>query len=101
MVGNDLRGSATIIRDRGGVDLPIDDIVNRLLDGVIEQVRRKVPWRPGARELLASVRAAGVPNALVTMSWTRFAMAGVDAPPPGTVDVVIPGDEVTNGKPHP
>lgn len=101
LVGNDLRVSATIIRDRGGVDLPIDDIVNRLLDGVIEQVRRKVPWRPGARELLASVRAAGVPNALVTMSWTRFAMAVVDALPPGTFDVVISGDEVTNGKPHP
>ena len=25
-----------------------------------------VPWRPGARELLAAVRAAGVPTALVT-----------------------------------
>ena len=101
LVGKDLRDSAAIIRDRGGVALPIDDIVNRLLDGVIAQVQQRVPWRPGARELLADVRKAGVPNALVTMSWTRFAHAVVGALPPGTFDVIITGDEVSHGKPHP
>ena len=101
MVGNDLRVSAAILRDQGDVDLPIDDIVNRLLDGVIARVQRKVPWRPGARDTLVAVRKAGIPQALVTMSWTRFADAVVKALPPGTFDVVITGDEVTNGKPHP
>ena len=101
LVGKDLRDSAAIIRDRGGVDLSIDDIVNRLLDGVIARVQQHVPWRPGARELLAAVQKAGVPNALVTMSWTRFAHAVVGALPPGTFDVVITGDEVSQGKPHP
>ncbi|MFI0526089.1 MAG: HAD family hydrolase, partial [Ilumatobacteraceae bacterium] len=101
LVGNDLRVSAAIIRDRGGVDLPIDDIVNRLLDGVIARVQRKVPWRPGARETLAELRKAGIPCALVTMSWARFADAVVKALPPGSFDVVITGDEVTHGKPHP
>ena len=101
LVGKDLRDSAAIIRDRGSVDLPIDDIVNRLLDGVIARVQQHVPWRPGAKELLAAVCKAGVPNALVTMSWTRFAHAVVVALPPGTFDVVITGDEVSNGKPHP
>ncbi|MFZ4720011.1 MAG: HAD-IA family hydrolase [Ilumatobacteraceae bacterium] len=101
LVGKDLRDSAAIIRDRGGVDMAIDDIVNRLLDGVIARVRQRVPWRPGAKELLAAVRKAGVPNALVTMSWTRFAVAVVDQLPPGTFEVVITGDEVSQGKPHP
>jgi HAD superfamily hydrolase (TIGR01509 family) len=101
LVGKDLRDSAAIIRDEGGVDLPIDDIVNRLLDGVIEKVQVKVPWRPGAREILSQVRKAGVPNALVTMSWKRFADAVVSALPPGSFDVVITGDEVSHGKPHP
>ena len=32
-----------------------------------------MPWRPGARELLADLRTAGVPCALVTMSWTALA----------------------------
>ncbi len=101
IVGLDLRDSAAVLRDRGGVDLPIDDIVNRLLDGVIRRVRQKVPWRPGARELLAALGKAGVPTALVTMSWRRFAEAVVAALPPGSFTVVITGDEVSNGKPHP
>jgi HAD superfamily hydrolase (TIGR01509 family) len=101
LVGKDLRDSAAIIRDLGGVDLPIDDIVNRLLDGVIARVRHHVPWRPGAKDTLAALRAAGVPTALVTMSWRRFAEAVVTALPPGSFTVVITGDEVSNGKPHP
>lgn len=101
LVGFDLRDSARILRDQGGVDLPIDDIVNRLLDGVIARVRHEVPWRPGALELLQSLRQAGIPTALVTMSWRRFAEAVVDALPAGSFDVVITGDEVTQGKPHP
>ena len=101
LVGRALRDSAAIIRDEGGVDLPLDDIVNRLLDGVIARVQHKVPWRPGARDTLAALRKAGIPCAMVTMSWARFADAVVKALPPGSFDVVITGDEVTNGKPHP
>ena len=101
LVGFDLRDAAAVLRDRGGVDLPIDEIVNRLLDGVIERVRHKVPWRPGARALLIALRKQQIPCALVTMSWSRFADAVVSALPPGSFDVVITGDEVTHGKPHP
>jgi HAD superfamily hydrolase (TIGR01509 family) len=101
LVGFDLRDSARFIRDQGGVDLPIDDIVNRLLDGVIARVRQEVPWRPGARELLSALRDADVPTALVTMSWRRFAEAVVEALPADSFNAVITGDEVTHGKPHP
>jgi len=101
LVGFDLRDAAAVLRDRGGVKLPIDDIVNRLLDGVIARVHNKVPWRPGARALLADLRKQRIPCALVTMSWSRFADAVVGALPPGAFDVVITGDEVTHGKPHP
>jgi len=101
VVGLDLRDTAKVLQRRGGVDLPIDAIVNRLLDGVIDRFRRRVPWRPGARELLALTRKNGIPNALVTMSWKRFADAVVKALPPGTFDVVVTGDDVAHGKPHP
>ncbi len=101
LVGFDLRDSARYIQQHGEVDLDVDDIVNRLLDGVIARVHTRIPWRPGARELLARINAAGIPTALVTMSWRRFADAVVDALPPGSFTEVIAGDEVANGKPHP
>jgi HAD superfamily hydrolase (TIGR01509 family) len=101
LVGNPLLLSAEIMRERGHVPLPAEDIVEVLLDGVVARVREHVPFRPGARELLEGLVAAGVPCALVTMSYRRFTDAVVGALPPGTFDVVVPGDEVTHGKPHP
>lgn len=101
LVGNDLLDSAVYIRERMGLDLTPRAIVERLLDGVVEQVRVDVPWRPGARELLSATRAAGLPTALVTMSWTRFVEPVVDALPEASFDVVVTGDQVERGKPHP
>jgi spore germination protein YaaH len=64
-------------------------------------MRANIPWRPGARELLDECRQAGVPTALVTMSWRRFADAVVQALPEGSFTAVITGDEVSKGKPDP
>lgn len=101
LVGFDLRDSGRYISEHGGIDLPVDDIVNLLLDGVIERVRRRMPWRPGARELLAELGAHGIPCALVTMSWRRFADAVVEALPEGSFTAIVAGDDVVLGKPHP
>jgi len=101
LVGNPLPVSAESIRREGGVDLPLEDIVERLIDHVVADVRRHLPWRPGAQELLAQLRAAGVPCALVTMSYARLADAVVSTLPPGTFAAVVTGDRVRNGKPHP
>lgn len=101
LVGKDLRDSARYISAHGAVDLAVDDIVNLLLDGVIERFRRSVPWRPGARELLADLVANGIPSALVTMSWRRFTDALVEVLPAGSFTAVVAGDDVARGKPHP
>ena len=101
LVGNALPTSAEFLRRDGGVDLPLEVIVEQLTDRVVADVRRTVPWRPGARELLRSLRAAGVPCALVTMSYTSLADAVVSALEPGAFAAVVTGDAVRNGKPHP
>lgn len=101
IVGSDLSESGRYIREHGGVDLPVDEIVNQLIDGVIARVRHKMPWRPGARDLLAELRVEDVPCALVTMSWRRLADAIVAELPRGSFAATIVGDEVRRGKPHP
>jgi HAD superfamily hydrolase (TIGR01509 family) len=101
LVGNDLLVSAEYLREHGGVTLPAEEIVERLLDGVVERVRRAVPWRPGAVELLDRLREDGVPCALVTMSYERFVAPVLEALPAETFRVIVTGDKVTVGKPHP
>ena len=101
LVGNDLIVSANYIRDQGGVTLSATEIIDRLLDRVIERCRVHIPWRPGARELLAELQADGVPCALVTMSYQSLAQAIIETLPAGSFQTVVAGDDVTHGKPHP
>jgi HAD superfamily hydrolase (TIGR01509 family) len=93
VVGSGLWDSALIFRSRG-VDLEPQQIIDHLTDRVLERIEERVPWRPGARELLAEIRKAGIPTALVTMSISRMAHRIVDAMPGGSFDVVVPGDGI-------
>ncbi len=101
LVGHDLLDSGRYVREHMGIDLEPAEIVEELLDGVVAQVVERVPWRPGARELLADLRAADIPCALVTMSYRRFVDPILAALPPGSFAAVVTGDEVDRGKPHP
>lgn len=101
VVGFDLLDSGRYMIEHGGVRLTPHEIVELLLDSVVANLKREVPWRPGARELLADVREQGIPTALVTMSWKRFATEVVDALPTGAFDASVVGDDVERGKPHP
>ena len=100
MVGNALLVSAHHLHGRG-VRMAPEDIVERLVDGVRADVEEHTPWRPGARELLSALHAAGVPVALVTMSYRRLAESVVRDLPDGHLAVLVTGDEVARGKPHP
>ena len=101
LVGRELTTSGRIIREQMGLPLSPEQIVERLLDGVVASVRASVPWRPGARELLGALGAAEVPCALVTMSYRRFVEPILAALPQGTFAAVVIGDEVRRGKPDP
>jgi HAD superfamily hydrolase (TIGR01509 family) len=101
IIGFDLMDSAEVLRTRGGVPLRPHDIVDQLSDAVAVMVRERIPWRPGARELLAALKLRGVPCALVTMSWKRLVDEVIRQLPPQSFQAVITGDMVMNGKPHP
>ncbi|MBE7372426.1 HAD family phosphatase [Dermacoccus barathri] len=101
LVGNALIVSGRIIKKQTGIPLTPEEIVDALLERVVVKLREHVPWRPGARELLLAARDAGLPCALVTMSYESFARVLVDSLPAGTFEVVVTGDMVEHGKPHP
>ena len=91
---------------RSGASVPEAEVSARIL-AEVESLMRATPlaWRPGARALLAECREHGVPTALVTASWRSL----VEAMHGGIVAdlgyepfaVIVAGDEVVNGKPHP
>ena len=91
LVGNDLMVSAVFIREHSPVPWSPERIVDELLVRVVAQVQEHVPWRPGARELLAALAAQGVPSALVTMSWRSLADAVIGALPEGAFAAVVTG----------
>src|SRR5690606_38701110 len=72
-VGNGLHESARLLQ-LAGVRLGEDEIIEWLTDHVTAHLDpADMPWRPGAVELLRDLHDAGVPCALVTMSYRRMA----------------------------
>ncbi|MGZ0710931.1 HAD family hydrolase (plasmid) [Coraliomargarita sp. W4R53] len=101
LVGLGLDDAARIFQS-AGVRMGVDEITAHLTDEVMRQLATKgVPFRPGAKELLASLKAAGIKTALVTMSLRRMADTVVDLIDFDAFDVVVAGDEVTRPKPFP
>ncbi|TAL45635.1 MAG: HAD family phosphatase [Salinibacterium sp.] len=101
LVGAGLWHSARVLQGRG-VQLGEAQIIDDLTDRVMEQfVEIGVPWRPGALDLLAEIRSAGIPTALVTMSIGRMANYVASRVGFEGFDFVISGDDVTHSKPHP
>jgi len=101
MVGMGLEDAGRILQD-AGVRMPVAEIIDHLTAEVMAQLRTDgVPFRPGAKELLQSLRAAGVPTALVTMSMRRMAVEIVELIEFDAFDLVVAGDDVDRPKPHP
>jgi HAD superfamily hydrolase (TIGR01509 family) len=88
----------------GGADgrLPEGADVGRwLLAGMTDLIMaRGVPLRPGARELLAEVAAAGVPHALVTSSHREIMLAALEATELEFA-VTVCREDVAHSKPDP
>lgn len=102
LVGLDLLDSARVLKRRLGLAASPPQIVDELVDAVAAAVAvTGVEWRPGALDLVQRCNAAGVPIALVTMSYRRFCDAITSTMPRGAFDAIVTGDEVRRGKPAP
>ena len=101
LVGMSLYDSSKIIKDKVGSELDPEQIIQKLTDGVAAQLKQEILWRPGARDLLLLLRKKKIKTALVTMSMRRMATQVVDAIGFDCFDVIVAGDDVRQGKPHP
>lgn len=104
LVGSGLWDSAAALQ-HAGVDLELREIIDRLSADVRARLVEHVPWRPGAREMIASMLDAGIPTALVTMSFRDNALTISEAISREigreAFSVVVAGDDVTEPKPNP
>jgi HAD superfamily hydrolase (TIGR01509 family) len=108
-VGTSMRTSMTILYADLGLHVSEEQLLvdaRWVEDRAAELLSDEIVWRPGARELLAAVRSAALPTALVTTTpravaelvLRRIDEAFADLPP---FDVTVCGDEVPARKPDP
>jgi HAD superfamily hydrolase (TIGR01509 family) len=99
LVGASMATTAAVLQD-AGVTGSAGDIVRTLTTEVHDALIRNLQFRPGALELAASIAAAGVPQAIVSMSNRAIVdfVAGRSRVP---FAVTVAGDDVARGKPHP
>ena len=101
LVGGSLERTLGYLLGKAGRPVPRDRLAQWLLDGMIRRLARSpVRLRPGALDLLAEVRAAGLPHALVTSS-ERVIMDAVFATTGLAFEVTVCAEDVTRIKPDP
>jgi HAD superfamily hydrolase (TIGR01509 family) len=101
LVGGSLTATLDYLLAKAVRPVPRDVLAGWMLDGMVAMVARgPVQLRPGAAGLLAEVRAAGVPHALVTSS-ERVIMEAVFAATGVRFAVTVCAQDVTRIKPDP
>jgi HAD superfamily hydrolase (TIGR01509 family) len=101
LIGGSLPRTVSYLLDRASRPASREEVGRWLVDGMTSLLTsRPLVTRPGARELLAEVSAAGVPHALVTSS-ERPVMDAVLRRLDVAFDATVCADDVVRGKPDP
>jgi len=101
MVGTNMAQSMAILHDDVGVVADPAQSVRWLEERVAELFAGGLVWRPGAADLLAAVRAAGIPTALVTATHRHLVEVALITIGAANFDAVVAGDDLDETKPHP
>ena len=101
LLGGSLNRTVRYLLAKATKPAPPEVVAEWLMAGIAELVRdHGVPLQPGARELLAQIKAAGLPSAMVTSSERRF-MQVVLASTGMRFDALVCADDVSVTKPDP
>ncbi|MBM9462495.1 HAD family phosphatase [Aeromicrobium sp. YIM 150415] len=98
LVGSGLLEAGAYIRRRLDSAMTPEQIVDYMIGRVTARLGEGLPWRPGAVDLVRGFTDAGIPQALVTMSYASLAAPVMEAL---GFDVLVSGDAVDHAKPHP
>ena len=98
LVGNSLIGSGHYIREKLEIEMSAEEVVDYLVEQLAAALSEHIEWRPGARELIQGLDSAGLPQALVTMSYAPIADPVAASLP---FKAVVTGDIVSRPKPYP
>lgn len=101
MVGSSLARSVAILHADLGIEADPESSGGFLTERTAELFAADLVWKPGARALLASVRAAGIPAALVTSTHRRLTDIALMTLGRDNFAATVCGDEVRRPKPHP
>lgn len=105
LVGSNMRRTCEVLLDEVGRPVTPEAVAEAsrwLTDRTRELFASDLPWRPGAQEALKSVRASGVPTALVTSTERDLTEVALDTIGREYFDVTVTGDEVDGrNKPDP
>lgn len=97
LIGSNMRRSSLVLLAHAGIEpteVAIADIERWLNERMAEFFRNDLPWRPGARAALRSVRDSGVRTALVTSTERALTEVALDTIGREFFDVTVCGDEV-------
>jgi HAD superfamily hydrolase (TIGR01509 family) len=102
LVGGSLPATVAYMLRVTGADVPPGRVAEWMLEGMTRRLAEGgAELMPGAADLLAEVRGAGVPMGLVTSSAKVIADLVLDAIGRDRFDLVVTGDDVTRTKPDP
>jgi HAD superfamily hydrolase (TIGR01509 family) len=103
LIGGSLERTVAYLLAKAAAPPPAgpDEVARWLLDGMTElMLAQGVPVKPGARELLAEVAAAGIPHALVTSSARQIMDTALDVTGM-RFPVTVCSEDVRRTKPDP
>lgn len=101
MVGQDMWATIDLLHAELALSVDPVTTADQLTTATLAVFRAGLPWKPGARELLAAVRSAGLRTALVTATHRKLVTVALDTLGADSFDVVVCGDEVNRNKPDP
>jgi HAD superfamily hydrolase (TIGR01509 family) len=105
LVGSNMQRTCEVLLAEAGQPITPEAVAQAsrwLTDRTRELFASDLPWRPGAQEALKSVRASGVPTALVTSTERDLTEVALNTIGREYFDVTVTGDEVDGrNKPDP